>query len=224
MGRLFHEQRLRLADHHRRDARRHLDRGDDAARAGPEPDLDGVHRVAVRRDEVRAGPDVVRGGGDPQVRHLRVHAGDDRAGPAGGGDAVDALPGHPFGGVAGVDDLQPDVAKLTVQPARADRQDAPDLGVVLLQVQGGRPGRAHDAIQRDRRAELGQPRHVVRAVVHRVVRDVDDVVARRGARGQDVRDARDRVGAPIDDAIEIDEEQEGHRAGCYRAPGDSIAR
>jgi len=41
--------------------------------------------------------------------------------------------------------------------------------------------------------------------VHRVVRDVDDVVAEVGAVRQDGRDAGDGIRAPIDDPVEVDE-------------------
>jgi len=50
--------------------------------------------------------------------------------------------------------------------------------------------------------------------VHRVVGDVHDVVAGFGARREHGRDAGYRVGTAVDDAVEVDEEQEGHRSGC----------
>ena len=55
-----------------------------------------------------------------------------------------------------------------------------------------------------------KPRLVVGPVVHRVVGDVDDVVAARRPIGQHRGDARHRVGAAIDDAIEVDQEEEAH--------------
>ena len=80
----------------------------------------------------------------------------------------------------------------------------------FLEVQGRRPGSADDTIRRDRRPELGQPGDVVGAVVHRVVRDVDDVVARRRAPREDGGDARDGIVAAVHDAVEVDEEEESH--------------
>ena len=59
---------------------------------------------------------------------------------------------HPLGGEARVDDLEPDVAQLAIQAARADGEDAPDLRMALLEVQRRRARRADDAIGRDRRA------------------------------------------------------------------------
>ena len=61
------------------------------------------------------------------------------------------------------------------------------------------------------RAHRRESRLVVGPVVHRVVRDVDDVVATGRAIGQDRGDARHGVRAAIDDAVEIDQQQEAHR-------------
>jgi hypothetical protein len=46
--------------------------------------------------------------------------------------------------------------------------------------------------------------------VHRVVRDVDDVVAARRPVGEHRRDTRDGVGTAIDDTVEVDEEEQAH--------------
>ncbi len=126
------------------------------------------------------------------------------------GHPVDALLRHPLGGEARVHDLDADVAQLPVQAPRADRQDAPDLWVALLEVEGRGPWCAHDSIGRHRRAEVRQAPHVVGPVVHRVVGDVDDVVAQRRSGGEDGGNARDGILAAIDDAIEVDEQEEGH--------------
>ena len=56
----------------------------------------------------------------------------------------------------------------------------------------------------------GQPRDVVGPIVHRVVRHVDDVVAPGRAVRQDFRDAGYWLLAAIDDAVEIDEQQQTH--------------
>ena len=58
---------------------------------------------------------------------------------------------------------------------------------------------------------------VVGPVVHRVVGDVDDVVAAGGPVGQDCRHAGHGVRAAIDDAVEVDEEQQTHAADRSRA-------
>ena len=59
--------------------------------------------------------------------------------------------------------------------------------------------------------ELGEAGDVVGAVVHRVVGDVDHVVAGVRARHQHGRDAGHGIVAAIDDAVEIDQEEQGHR-------------
>ena len=214
MRRLLHEQRLRLPDRHGRDAGRHLDRRHDAPGAWPQPNLDRVRRVAVRGDEPGACPNVVGGGRNAQVRELRVHSGHDRIRPTRRGDAVDALLGHAFRRKARVDHVEPDVPELPVEPASAHGEHAAHLGMAFPEVQRGRPRRADDTVRGDGRAELGQPAHVVGAVVHRVVRHVDDVVAGRCARGEDGRHAGHRIRAAVDDPVEIDQEEQGHGPGC----------
>ena len=181
---------------------------------GRRPTLDRVDRVAVRGDEARSGTNVVGGGRDPQVGQLRVHARDHRVRPTRCSDTVDPLLRHPLGGEARVDDLEPDVAQLAVEPARAHGEDAPHLRVALPEIEGGRARGADDAVRRDRRPELGQPGDVVGAVVHRVVRDVHDVVAGRGTPGEDLGDARNGIGAAVHDAVEVDQEEQGHGPGC----------
>ena len=89
---------------------------------------------------------------------------------------------------------------------------------MLAQVGGGRAGRGDDRLGRDRGAHRGEPGLVVGPVVHRVVGHVDDVVARGRAIGQDRGDARHRLRAAIDDAVEIDEQEEAHRPDRSRAP------
>jgi hypothetical protein len=46
--------------------------------------------------------------------------------------------------------------------------------------------------------------------MHRVVRDIDDVVAARSSIGQDGRDARDGLGTAVYDTVEVDEEEQAH--------------
>ena len=69
--------------------------------------------------------------------------------------------------------------------------------------------RGHDAIAPRRRPVALEPRQVVAVVVHRVVGDVDDVVAERRAPGERRADAWDALRRAVDDAIEIDEEEHG---------------
>jgi hypothetical protein len=59
--------------------------------------------------------------------------------------------------------------------------------------------------------------------VHRVVRDVDDVVAPSRAVGQDRGDAGNGIGSSIDDTVEVDEQQQTHaldRSGARRSAPD----
>src|SRR5260221_11264392 len=70
----------------------------------------------------------------------------------------------------------------------------------------------------DRRTHGRQSRLVVGAVMHRVVGDVDHVVAAAGPIGKHGGDTRDRLVAAIDDAIEVDQQKEAHRpivAACH---------
>ena len=82
----------------------------------------------------------------------------------------------------------------------------------VAHVEGARARARDDPVRADRRAVPGEPRQVVAAVVHRVVGDVHDVVAQRGAGGEGGarrrarvrtrgrRRHRDRQGAARDDA------------------------
>ena len=83
---------------------------------------------------------------------------------------------------------------------------------MLDEVEGRRPRRAHDPIGADRRAHRREAGHVVRPVVHRVVGDVHDVVARGDPLGEEGRDAGDGIDAPVEDTVEVDEEE--HGPGC----------
>ena len=132
---------------------------------------------------------------------------DDRIRPAGRLEAVEWSRSAAPRRVAGGDDVEADVVELALEPAGTDHEHAPDVGQVLAQVERGRARRADDPIRADRRAHPGQPGHVVGPVVHRVVRDVHDVVAARRPIGQHGGDAGHRLGAAIDDAVEIDEEE-----------------
>ena len=171
----------------------------------------GIDRIAVRGDEPGPGPDAVGGGGDAKVGELRIQARHDRVGMARGGPAVEALLRHPLRDVGRADHVQPDVPQLPIQPRRADGQDPADARLALGEVERRRPWRADDPVGRHRRAHRGQPGHVVGPVVHRVVGDVDDVVAGGGPLGEERGDAGDGIGAAIDDAVEIDEEEHARR-------------
>ena len=199
-----------LADRDRDDAGRGLEGDDERAGARSQPALRRVDRVAVGGDEMGAGPDAVRGDHQPRIGQVRVEPDDDRVRVAGGREAVDRLLAHPGRGRARRDHVVADVAQLALEPAPAEDQHAPDLGVVLAQVRRRRPGGRHDRVGRDRRAHRREAGLVVGPVVHRVVGHVDDVVATDRAIGKDRGDARDRVGAAVDDAVEIDEQEEAH--------------
>ncbi len=157
-----------------------------------------------------AGPDAVRGDDQPGVGQVRIESDDDRVGVAGGGETVDRLLAHPGRGRARGHDVVPDVAQLALETAPAEDQHAPDLGIVVAQVERRRARRRHDRVRRDRAAHRRQPGLVVGPVVHRVVGHVDDVVATGRAIGKDRGDARHRIGAAVDDAVEIDEQEEAH--------------
>jgi hypothetical protein len=102
-----------------------------------------------------------------------------------------------------------------LEPARAERENPSDLGQVLAQVERRRPRRGNDPVRVDRRAHVGQASDVFRPVPHRVVRHVDDVVAPADAVRQDGGDARHRVRAAIDDAVEVDEQQQTTEKGRH---------
>jgi hypothetical protein len=113
--------------------------------------------------------------------------------------------------VPGGDDLEADVAHLALETAGPENQHPPYVGLLIAQVERRGPRRADDPIGADGTAHRPETRHVIGAVVHRVVRDVDDVVALGRPVGEDGRDTRHGVSATVDDAVEIDEEE--HRAG-----------
>ena len=115
------------------------------------------------------------------------------------------------------DDVVARVAQLALEAAGAEHQHAPDRRVVLAQVERRRARGRHDRVGRDRRAHRREPGLVVGPVVHRVVGHVDDVVATGRAIGKDRGDARHRLRAAVDDAIEVDEEEEAHRPDRSRA-------
>ncbi len=86
---------------------------------------------------------------------------------------------------------------------------------MVAQVERRRARRGHDLVGRHRGAHPGDPLDVLLAVPHRVVRHVDDVVAEVGARRQDRGDPGHGIRAAIEDAIEVDKEEQacgGHRA------------
>ena len=109
---------------------------------------------------------------------------------------------------AAVTTSQPDVAQLALEAAGADDEHAPDPGLVVAQIERGRAGRRDDSVGRRPGAPMPASRvDVVDPVVHRVVRDVHDVVAGLDARREDRGHARHRFRAAVDDAVEIDEQR-----------------
>jgi len=58
--------------------------------------------------------------------------------------------------------------------------------------------------------------------VHRVIRDVDDVIAPAGARSKHGSDPRHGFGAAVDDTVEIDEKQQTHEADRSRRFGPPL--
>ena len=200
-------QGLRLADRDRPDARGGLHGRDHRAGTRHQAGLGRVDRVAVRDDEQGARARRLDGHGQPPVRHVRIEPDDDRVRATGRGVAVDPL-GFDAGGCLGRrDDLEPDILELPAEAGAAECQHAAGPRVPFGQPQGGRPGRADDPFRADRGAHRGQAIDVVRPVVHRVVRDVDDVVAQRGARGEHRRDPGHRRRAAVDHAVEVDQKQ-----------------
>ena len=112
-----------------------------------------VDRVAVRGDEMGAGADAVRRGGEPRIGQVRVEPDHDGVGVAGGGEAVDRLLAHPGRGGAGRDDVVARVAQLALETAGAEHQHPPDRRVVLAQVERRSRGRT----TRPCRARPGRP-------------------------------------------------------------------
>ena len=103
--------------------------------------------------------------------------------------------------------VEPHVAQLALQAACAHDEDPLNRGLVLAQVQSRGPGRTDDTVRRDGRAHALEPCHVRRAVEHRVVRHVDDVVAAGDPIGEHGRDARHGIGSAVDDAVKIDQQE-----------------
>ena len=103
---------------------------------GSQPALGRVDRVAVRGDEMGAGPDAVGGDRQPHVGQVRVEPDDDRVRVAGRRVPVDPLLGDARRGRARADHVVALVAQLALEAAGAQDQDAPDPGVVR---RAGRP-------------------------------------------------------------------------------------
>ena len=201
------------------DPGRGLDRGDERAGTRAQAALGRVDRVAVGGDEPGAGPDAVRG-----RRRAGGRSGSDRGRrrPRPGAPAA-ANPSMPSWliRVAAVPALT------TSKPASRSSRSRPPAprtstrripGSCSAEVERGGPCRRDDRVRADRRAHRCEPGLVVGPVVHRVVRDVDDVVAARGAIRQHGGHARDRVRAAVDDAVEVDQEEEAHAPDRSRAP------
>ena len=93
------------------------------------------------------------------------------------------------------------------QTDAANHEGAPDRRLQVVQVQCRRAGRRQDSIRRYRRAHTLQARNVVRAVPHRVIGHVDDVVAGSRTGSQNGRNAGHRLGATVDDTIEVHEKK-----------------
>ena len=161
---------------------------------------------------MRAGPDAVGRDGEPDIGQVGVQADDDGIGVTGRGEAVDPLLADPGRGISGADHVVALVAQLAFEAARAEDQDAPDLRIVLAEIERGRARGGNDRLGRDRRAHRGQTRLVLGPVMHRVVGHVDDVVATCRAIGEHRGDARNGVSAAVHDAIEVDQEEAGPSA------------
>ena len=155
--------------------------------AGPQAALGRVDRVAVGGDEPRAGADAIGGGREPQVGQVRVEAGR-RPRPARRRRPSRRCP-------PGASASRRAPAVTTSSPtSRSSRSRPPAPRTSTRRIarlvvwRCGAPSRGPTTRRsgRDRRAHRRQAGHVVGAVVHRVVRDVDDVVARarRGRRGR----------------------------------------
>ena len=166
---------------------------------------------------MRPGPDAVVGDDEPGVGQVRVEPDDDRIGSAGRDEPIDRLLAHPRRRRPRRDHVVPLVAQLALETAAAEDQHAPDLRIVLAQVGRRRARGRDDRVGRDRGAHRRESGLVVGPVVHRVVGDVDDVVATGRAIGKDRGDARHRLAGAIDDAVEIDQQQESHRPDRSRA-------
>jgi hypothetical protein len=126
--------------------------------------------------------------------------------------------------VTGGHHLETDVAELAFEAARAEDQHAPDALLVVGDVERRRAGRRHDGVGRDRRAHRRQTGDVVGSIVHRVVGHVDHVVTAGGAVGQDGGHTGNGIRAAIDDAVEVDEQEESHVADRSRGRVDASAR
>src|SRR4029079_5076489 len=125
---------------------------------------------------------------------------DDGVGRPGCREPVDRLLAHAGRRGTCGDDIETLVAQLAFQTAGAEDQHAVDVRVVLAQVGRRRAGARHDGVGRDGCGHRTEARLVVGAVVDRVFRDGDDVVATGRTIGQDRGPPRDWIGATVDDA------------------------
>ena len=193
---------------------------DDRAGAGSQAALGRVDRVAVGGDEAGARPDAV--GGDRRAAG-RSGSGRARRRPRRGRRRRRSRRSPP--GSSGSRRRprsrrrSPTSRSSRSSPLAAEDQHAPDARA------RGRAGRAPSRARTTRpvsgvtgAAHRREPGLVVGPVVHRVVGHVDDVVAAGRAIGKDRGDARDGIGAAIDDAVEVDEQEEAHGPDRSRAP------
>src|SRR5664280_511082 len=100
-----------------------------------------------------------------------------------------------------------------------------DRRLQVAQVESGGPGGRDDPIRGNRRTHPRKAGNVVGAIPHRVVGHVYDLVAGFGASDEHGGDAGNRLGAAIDDTIEVDEKKHGQDAtGAAKLAPDRAGR
>ena len=218
LGRELEQMRLGLADRQRRDPGRRLERRGDRAGSGSKPAFGRIDRVAVRRDEACPGPHAVGRGGEP--RYVRFGSSPDTT--ASGAPAA-VQPSIPSWCIR----VAACAAVTTSRPTSRSSRSSPPAPTASTRRMPVSWLTMCSAVARadvtTRSGEIGAPiaaeaRHVVGPVVHRVVRDVHDVVALGSPIGEDRSDTRDGFGAAIHDAVEVDEQQQAHATDRSRGP------
>ena len=115
--------------------------------------------------------------------------------------------------------VEPGGDELLAHPIGADGEDGVDLGRVAAQVLHRRPGRGHDLVAGCRDAHAAETLDIASARHGRVVGRETDGDAAPVEPADKLRRAGDRIRAPVDHAVEI-EDDEAHASGQVGHPAD----
>ncbi len=117
------------------------------------------------------------------------------------------------------DRRQAGISELAGQARPAEDERPAGRAGQVRQRQGGAAGRGQDALRAGRRPHAQQPLAVLRAVPARVVGDIDDDVAGGFTPAEQLRHAGHRLGAAIDDTIQVDEKEHAAMVATRSLPG-----